>query len=243
MKPSKRLERIPPYAFAQLERKIAEKRAAGRRRDQPRHRRPRPADAAADRGGDAGGGQRARDAPLPHQPRPRGLPRGAVRDFYERRFDVKLDPDERDHPGDRRQGGDLQPQPRVPRPRRLRARGRPRLPGLHRRTVARRRRAGADGAAAGARLRARPRRDRRGRRASREADVPQLPEQPDRRDRAGGLLRARRRVRARLRDPRRARQRLLGDRLRRLPRARRSCRRPAPRTSASRCSRCPRATT
>jgi LL-diaminopimelate aminotransferase len=29
MKPSKRLERIPPYAFAQLERKIADKRAAG----------------------------------------------------------------------------------------------------------------------------------------------------------------------------------------------------------------------
>src|SRR5258708_12896571 len=29
MKPSKRLERIPPYAFAQLERKIAAKRAAG----------------------------------------------------------------------------------------------------------------------------------------------------------------------------------------------------------------------
>ena len=29
MRPSKRLERIPPYVFAQLERKIAEKRAAG----------------------------------------------------------------------------------------------------------------------------------------------------------------------------------------------------------------------
>ena len=29
MKPSKRLERIPPYAFAQLERKIAAKREAG----------------------------------------------------------------------------------------------------------------------------------------------------------------------------------------------------------------------
>ena len=29
MKPSKRLERIPPYAFAELERKIAAKRAAG----------------------------------------------------------------------------------------------------------------------------------------------------------------------------------------------------------------------
>ena len=29
MKPSSRLEKIPPYAFAQLERKIADKRAAG----------------------------------------------------------------------------------------------------------------------------------------------------------------------------------------------------------------------
>ena len=29
MQPSKRLERIPPYAFAQLERKIADKLAAG----------------------------------------------------------------------------------------------------------------------------------------------------------------------------------------------------------------------
>ena len=54
---------------------------------------------------------------------------------------------------------------------------------------------------------------------AREADVPQLPQQPDRRGRARRVLRARRRVRARLRDPRRPRQRLLGDRLRRLPRA------------------------
>ena len=29
MRPSKRLERIPPYAFAELERKIAEKRGQG----------------------------------------------------------------------------------------------------------------------------------------------------------------------------------------------------------------------
>jgi len=29
MRPSKRLEQIPPYLFAELERKIAEKRAAG----------------------------------------------------------------------------------------------------------------------------------------------------------------------------------------------------------------------
>ena len=29
MRPSKRLDRIPPYLFAQLERKIAEKKAQG----------------------------------------------------------------------------------------------------------------------------------------------------------------------------------------------------------------------
>jgi LL-diaminopimelate aminotransferase len=91
MQPSKRLERIPPYAFAQLERKIAEKRAAG-------------VDVISLGIGDP-------DRPTPalvveamqeavteaetHQyPTNRGRDdfRGAVRDFYERRFDVKLDP-------------------------------------------------------------------------------------------------------------------------------------------------------
>jgi LL-diaminopimelate aminotransferase len=91
MQPSKRLERIPPYAFAQLERKIAEKRAAG-------------VDVISLGIGDP-------DRPTPalvveamqeavteaetHQyPTNRGREdfRGAVRDFYERRFDVKLDP-------------------------------------------------------------------------------------------------------------------------------------------------------
>ncbi len=65
MRPSKRLERIPPYAFAELERKIAAKRAAGvdvislgiGDPDRPTPR--------ADRRGDAGGGHRARDPPLP----------------------------------------------------------------------------------------------------------------------------------------------------------------------------------
>jgi LL-diaminopimelate aminotransferase len=92
MKPSKRLERIPPYAFAQLERKIAEKRAAG-------------VDVISLGIGDP-------DRPTPaliveamqeavteaqtHQyPSNRGRAdfRGAVRDFYQRRFDVKLDPE------------------------------------------------------------------------------------------------------------------------------------------------------
>ncbi len=137
MRPSKRLERIPPYAFAQLERKIADKRAAGVDvislgiGDPDRPTPPLIVEAM----------QEAVTEPETHRyPSNRGREdfRGAVRDFYERRFDVELDPEPRDHPRDRRQGGDLQPQPRLPRPRRLRARGRPRLPRLHRRSVARR---------------------------------------------------------------------------------------------------------
>jgi LL-diaminopimelate aminotransferase len=92
MKPSKRLERIPPYAFAELERKIADKRAAG-------------VDVISLGIGDP-------DRPTPaliveamqeavteaetHQyPSNRGREdfRAAVRDFYARRFDVALDPD------------------------------------------------------------------------------------------------------------------------------------------------------
>jgi LL-diaminopimelate aminotransferase len=91
MKPSSRLERIPPYAFAELERKIREKRAEG-------------VDVISLGIGDP-------DRPTPaliveamqeavteaetHQyPTNRGRDdfREAVSDFYERRFDVKLDP-------------------------------------------------------------------------------------------------------------------------------------------------------
>src|ERR1044071_1424630 len=92
MKPRKRLERIPPYAFAQLERKTAAKRAAGIDvislgiGDPDR---PTPAlivDAM----------QEAVTEPATHQyPSNRGRQdfRQAVSDFYMRRFDVELDPD------------------------------------------------------------------------------------------------------------------------------------------------------
>ena len=92
MKPSKRLERIPPYAFAQLERKIAEKRAAGVDvislgiGDPDRPTPPLIVEAM----------QEAVSEPETHQyPSNRGREdfRGAVRDFYERRFDVALDPE------------------------------------------------------------------------------------------------------------------------------------------------------
>src|SRR5271156_3054050 len=92
MKPSKRLERIPPYAFAQLERKIAAKREAGVDvislgiGDPDRPTPPLIVEAM----------QEAVTEPETHKyPSNRGREdlRGAVRDFYERRFDVTLDPE------------------------------------------------------------------------------------------------------------------------------------------------------
>src|SRR5450759_3354355 len=90
MRPSSRLERIPPYLFAELERKIAEKRAAGADvislgigdPDTPTYA---PIVAAA---------QQAVADPSTHRyPSHRGRPefREAVAGFYERRFGVSLD--------------------------------------------------------------------------------------------------------------------------------------------------------
>src|SRR6266498_93932 len=92
MRPSKRLDQIPPYLFAELERKVSAKRAAG-------------VDVISLGIGDP-------DRPTPalvveamqeavteaetHQyPSNRGRPdfREAISDFYERRFDVDLDAD------------------------------------------------------------------------------------------------------------------------------------------------------
>jgi LL-diaminopimelate aminotransferase len=92
MKPSERLSKIPPYLFAELERKIAAKRAAGEDvislgiGDPDR---PTPAlivEAA----------QEALTEPETHRyPSNRGRQdfRESVRDFYQRRFDVTLDPE------------------------------------------------------------------------------------------------------------------------------------------------------
>jgi LL-diaminopimelate aminotransferase len=92
MSPSKRLERIPPYAFAELERKIAAKREAGVDvislgiGDPDR---PTPALIVEAM-------QEAVTEPETHRyPSNRGREdfRAAVRDFYARRFDVTLDPE------------------------------------------------------------------------------------------------------------------------------------------------------
>src|SRR5947209_10463746 len=92
MRPSSRLEQIPPYLFAELERKVAAKRAAGidvislgiGDPDMPTFE---PIVAAA---------QRAVADPATHQyPSNRGRQdfREAVAGFYRRRFGVELDPD------------------------------------------------------------------------------------------------------------------------------------------------------
>ena len=91
MKTSERLDRLPPYLFAELERKISEKRAQGidvislgiGDPDTPSPAEVVRALAAA-----------AADKSTHHYPSNRGRPefRNAVADFYERRFRVQLDP-------------------------------------------------------------------------------------------------------------------------------------------------------
>src|ERR671928_380197 len=91
MRPSSRLERIPPYLFAQLERKIAEKRAQG-------------IDVISLGIGDPDTptpsfvvdalGEAAQDPGTHQYPSNRGRQefRDAVAGFYSRRFGVELDP-------------------------------------------------------------------------------------------------------------------------------------------------------
>ena len=92
MRSSERLEQLPPYLFAELERKIAEKKAAGvdvislgiGDPDTPTP------DLVVDALADA-----ARDPGTHRYPSNRGLPelREALARFYDRRFGVELDPD------------------------------------------------------------------------------------------------------------------------------------------------------
>src|ERR687896_658223 len=91
MQPSSRLNRLPPYLFAELERKIAEKRAAGvdvisLGIGDPDTPTPAAVVEALQRA--------VADPGTPRSPPTRGRaePRGAFARFYERRFGVVLDP-------------------------------------------------------------------------------------------------------------------------------------------------------
>ena len=90
---ARRVEELPPYLFAEISRKIAAKRAEGVDVISLRHRRPRPADAAAHHRRARRG--RARPGEPPLSRRAEGLPE--LRDapsprWYERRFGVTLRP-------------------------------------------------------------------------------------------------------------------------------------------------------
>src|SRR5436190_6973040 len=92
MKPSDRLSRLPPYLFAELERKISEKRAAGvdvisLGIGDPDTPSPDEVVAALATG--------AADPGTHQYPSNRGRPefRNAIADFYERRFGVELHPE------------------------------------------------------------------------------------------------------------------------------------------------------
>ncbi len=206
---------MPPYKFQELERTIADKRAAGidvislgiGDPDEPTY--PHIVSAMQEAVAETG------QPEVPEQPRPRRVPPG-LRRVLRPPLRGRDRPRKRGDPGDRRQGVHLQPLLRLPRPRRRRARLRPRLPRLHRRPDPRRRN-GASCCRWSPSWASPPTsaRSRRGR-GQGTADVPQLPQQPDRRRRPRGLLRDGRLLRPRARDPRRPRQRLLGDDLRRL---------------------------
>src|SRR3954452_747760 len=195
MQPSKRLERLPPYLFAELERKVREKKEAGvdvisLGIGDPDTPTPAPVvDAIADAAADPG----------THQyPSNRGRPefRDAVARFYERRFGVTLDPETEIIPalGAKECVFNLNLAFLDPDSVALAAdpgypvyTGGALLPGGG---------GGVFSPVPGARLRTRSRRDRRRRGEARPAPVPQLPEQPHGRDRAGRAVRARRGVRA-----------------------------------------------
>ena len=91
MRTARRIDAIPPYLFAEIDRKIAERRAAGV--DVISFGVGDPDTHPGLRGRGAGQGGRR---PSTHQyPSYFGLPsfRRAIADFYRRRFGVELDPD------------------------------------------------------------------------------------------------------------------------------------------------------
>ena len=160
MRPSKRLEQIPPYLFAELERKIADKKAAGidvislgiGDPDTPTY----PAIVAA--------AQQAVADPSTHQyPSNRGRQefREAVAAFYRRRFGVELDPDTEVMPAIGAKECIFNLNLAFLDPGRRGAGLRSRLSGLHRRPADGRRHAPSDGARARAGIRPGLRRDRR----------------------------------------------------------------------------------
>ena len=159
MRFARRLDQVPPYLFAEIERRIEAMRAEG-------------VDVISLGIGDPdlptppGRWWRRSSAPprgpRPHQyPSNRGLAafREAVAGFYERPLRRRRRPGVRGDPRPRRQGGGRPRRARLPRPRRRRARAGSRLPAVHVGPGLRRRGGALPAAPGGERVHARPRRD------------------------------------------------------------------------------------
>ena len=156
MRIAKRVTNLPPYLFAELERKI-EERAAGVEVISLGIGDPDvPTPGGRGRGGAAPGGA-ARHPPVPVQPRPARVPRGGG-DLLPAPLRRRARPRHRDPAAPGRQGGRRARLLRDARPGRRLPRRRSRLPVYTSGDAARRGRAGADAADGRARLPARPRR-------------------------------------------------------------------------------------
>ena len=209
-----RVQKIPPYLFVEISRKIARKREEGIEVisfgiGDPDLETPAPVIEALR--------ETAGDLPNHRYPESEGLPefRKATADWYQRRFGISLTR-RRGHIADRSQGGHRTRRLLLHRTRRHSPSTRSRISCLFRWHLVRRRRMPLDAPQGGERLAARSGRDTRGRGQARQGDVAQLSEQPHRRHRRLGLLRARRRVRQVIRHSRPSRRLLHRRHLRRL---------------------------
>ena len=193
---SERLRKLPPYLFAEIDKKKKAAIAAGRDVINLGVGDPdRPTPASDHQEPPA---PRREPGVPPVRPRPgrarapavdRGLLQGAVR--------PRPRPRDRDPAADRLEGRDRALPAGRAQPRRHQPGARPLLPGLSLQQHVRRRRRLQHAAGAGPRLPPRPRRHPPRRLRAGAADVPQLPEQPDRRHGRPGVLRDDRRARAR----------------------------------------------
>ena len=215
MKFASRIDKVPPYLFVEISRKIAEKKAQGIEvisfgiGDPDIPTPPNVVERLR---------ETALDAPNHRYPESDGLPefRQATANWYQRRFGISLDSDKGGAVPDRRERGHRPRRALLPGPRRHSLGAGPGLPRLFGRNLVRRRRMPLDAAAGRERLAAGPGRHTRGRGASGQADVAELPQQPDRRHRRSRLLREGGGVRRPTRHSRAARRFLYRSGLRRL---------------------------
>ena len=99
-----RIANLPPYLFAEIDRKVGAEDGAGHRRHLAGHRRPRPPHARAHRRGDGPRDPRPEEPPVPELLRLAAVPRGVL-GVDEAPLRRRRRPEHRDARPDRQQGG------------------------------------------------------------------------------------------------------------------------------------------